>query len=138
MYHHFSQILPKQHISNYSSNQSMGAKKILHLMRKSPPPPEHKESGTKKKKKNPLYEKSLPLPHKREKKVPQIDCFPGEPGTYSCSPPPLRAPMSKCDYKIHNIYSTLIYIKNSKYTLECTQLNYFLKEILGRAYPRIL
>ena len=58
----------------------MGAKKILHLMRKSPPPPEHKENGTKKKKKNPLYEKSLPPPHKREKKVPQIDCFPGEPG----------------------------------------------------------
>ena len=24
---------------------------------------------------------------------------------------PLRAPMSECDYKIHNIYSTLIYIK---------------------------
>ena len=24
---------------------------------------------------------------------------------------PLRTPMSECDYKVHNIYSTLIYIK---------------------------
>ena len=34
--------------------------------------------------------------------------------------------------KINNIYSTL------KYTLVCTQLNYFLKKFLGTAYPRIL
>ena len=101
-------------------------------MRKSPPPP-HRENGTKK---APLYEKSLPPPHKREKKVPQIDCFPGEP----CRQAPtlaahLRAPMSECDYKIHNIYSTLIYIKihSRMHPIELLK-----KKILGRAYPRIL
>ena len=60
-------------------------------MRKSPPPP-HRENGTKNKEKSPPYEKSLPPHHKREKKVPQIDCFPGEPGRHLLLPPPCVRP----------------------------------------------
>ena len=106
MYHHLSQILLKQHISNYSSNQSMGAKKILHIVRKRPHPPPRTEKMAQKKKKCPLYEKSLPLPTRRRKRL-----FSRGTRQALTLAAPLRVPMSECDYKIHNIYSTLIYIK---------------------------
>ena len=42
--------------------------------------------------------------------------------------PLLRAPMSECDYIKCTMFSEIIHhIIISKYTLECTQLNYFLK-----------
>ena len=108
MYHHLSQILLKQHISNYSSNQSMGAKKILHIMRKSPSPP-HRENGTKKIK-NALYmKKASPSPQEGEK-GPTNRLFSRGTRQAPTLAAPLRAPMSEYDYKIHNIYSTLIYM----------------------------
>ena len=125
MYHHLSQILLKQHISNYSSNQSMGAKKILHIMRKSPPPPH---------KKCPLYEKSLPFPQEGEK-GPTNRLFSRGTRQAPTLSAPLRASMSECDYKIHNIYSTLIYIKIHS---RMHPIELLLKKFLGRAYPRIL
>ena len=48
---------------------------------------------------------------------------------------PLLAPMSEYDYKIHNIYSTLIYIKIHS---RMHPIELFKKKILGRAYPQIL
>ena len=45
--------------------------------------------------------------------------------------PLLRAPMSECDYIKCTMFSEIIHhIIISKYTLECTQLNYFLKIFL--------
>ena len=136
MYHHLSQILPKQHISNDSSNQSMGAKNILHIMRKSPPPrPPHRKNGTKKKKKGPLYEKSLPPSPQEGEKGPTNRLFSRGTRQTPTLAAPLRAPMSECDYKIHNIYSTLIYIKIHS---RMHPIGLLKKKILGRAYPRIL
>ena len=51
-------------------------------------------------------------PQEGEKGPTNRDCFPGEPGRHLYTlAAPLRAPMCECGYKIHNIYSTLIYIK---------------------------
>ena len=45
--------------------------------------------------------------------------------------PLLRAPMSECDYIKCTMFSEIIHhIIISKYTLECTQLNYLLKNFL--------
>ena len=99
MYHNLSQILPKQHISNYSSNQSLGAQKFC-TKKASPSLQEGDKDPT-----NRLFSRGT-------RQAPTLVA-------------PLRAPMSECDYKIHNIYLTLIYMYISKYTQECTQLNYF-------------
>ena len=70
MYRPLSQILPKQHISTYSSNQSMGAKKILHIMRKSPIEKMAPKKGNKAPPpKKALYmKKAPPPPHTRGRK----------------------------------------------------------------------
>ena len=107
MYHHLSQILPMHHISNYSNNQSMGAKKnSAHNEKKPPPPPAHRLNGTQKKKKKPLYEKSLPLPTIGRKKS-QNRLFSRGTRQAPTLAAPLRAPMNECDYKIYNIYLTM-------------------------------
>ena len=52
-------------------------------------------------------------------------------GRASTLAPLLRAPMSECDYIKCTMFSEIIHhIIISKYTLECTQLNYFLKIFL--------
>ena len=115
MYHHLSQILPKQHISNYSSNQSMGANKILHIMRKSPyrtpPPPPRTRKWHKKEEEKALYMKKASPSQQEGEKGPTNRLFSRGTRQAPILAAPLRAPMSECDYKIHNIYSTLIYIK---------------------------
>ena len=62
-------------------------------------------------KKKALYmKKASPSPQEGEK-VPTNRLFSRGTRQAPTLAAPLRAPMSECDYKIHNIYSTLIYIK---------------------------
>ena len=83
----------------------MGAKKSAHNEKKPPPP--HRENGTK----NALYmKKASPFPQEGEK-GPTNRLFSRGTRQAPTLAAPLRAPMSECDYKIHNIYSTLICIK---------------------------
>ena len=109
MYHHLSQTLPKQlTLSNYSSNQSMGAKNSAHNVN---PPPRIEKMAQKKEEKKALYmKKASPSPQEGEK-GPTNRLFSMGTRQAPTLAAPLRAPMSECDYKIHNIYSTLIYIK---------------------------
>ena len=65
----------------------------------------------KKKKKGPLYKKSPPPSPLEGEKDPTNRLFSRGTRQAPTLAAPLRAPMSECDYKIHNIYSTLIYIK---------------------------
>ena len=87
------------------TTKAWAPKKILHIMRKSPPPA-HRVNGTQKKKKNPLYEKSLPLPTIGRKKS-QNRLFSRGTRQAPTLAAPLRAPMNECDYKIYNIYLTM-------------------------------
>ena len=63
-----------------------------------------------KKKKGPLYEKTSPSTQEGEK-GPTNRLFSRGIRQATTLAALLRAPMSECDYKIHNIYSTLMYIK---------------------------
>ena len=73
--------------------------------------------------------------HKRENKGPTNRLFSRGTKQAPTLAAPLGAPMSECDYKIHNIYSTLIYIKIHS---RMHPIELFKKKIHGRAYPRIL
>ena len=65
-----------------------------------------------KKRKKALYMKKLPPSPQEGEKNPTNRLFSrGTMQDASTLAAPLRAPMSECDYKIHNIYSTLIYIR---------------------------
>ena len=106
-----------RHISNYSSSQSMGPTEILQvgislkiLPHKEPPPPTTHTH----------MEKTSPhsIVVSRGWRAPTLA-------------PLLRAPMSECDYIKCTMFSVIIHhIIISKYTLECTQLNYLLKNFL--------
>ena len=128
-----------RHISNYSSSQSMGPTEILQvgtslkiLPHKEPPPPTthtHMEKIASKGK--------LTRPLKRRKEALHMEKT--SPHSIVVSrgwraptlAPLLRAPMSECDYIKCTMFSVIIHhIIISKYTLECTQLNYLLKIFL--------
>ena len=89
----------------------------------------------KKKKKRPsLWKKASPPPQEGEK-GPTNRLFSRETRQAPTLAAPLRAPMSECDYKIHNIYATLIYIKIHS---RMHPIELFFKKISRRAYPRII
>ena len=78
-------------------------------MRRSPTP--HRTEKMAQKINNALYmKKASPSPQEGEKGPTNRLFYRGTRQAPTLAAP-LRAPMSECDYKIHNIYSTLIYIK---------------------------
>ena len=87
----------------------MGAKKNSAHNEKKPPPPAQRKLH--KKRKNAFYMKKVsPSPQEGEK-GPTNRLFSRGTRQALTLAASLRTPMSECDYKIHNIYSTLIYIK---------------------------
>ena len=106
--------------------------KPLHNEKKDPPHGEYNYDLQKEKTRPPKrIEKDPPHgqkgSHKRKQKGSPNFFFQGGASFYSC-PSPLRTSMSECDYIQCTIFSIIIHhIVISKYTLECTQLNYFLK-----------
>ena len=150
-----------RHISNYSNSQSMGATVMLQVgtslknsPHKEPPPPPpthtHGENGLQKEKQDPSKGEKRHFTWRKKHSI--VVSRGGGASVYTC--PLLRAPMSECDYIKYTMFSEIIHhIIISKYTLECTQLNYLLKIFLEvhtihcrlntifrrrRAYPRIL
>ena len=135
-----------RHISNYSSSQSMGPTEILQVgtsLKKSPhkEPPSHpphththmEKIASKGKHKAPQKEKRSR--HFTWRKSPHSIVV-SRGGRAPTLAPLLRAPMSECDYIKCTMYSEIIHhIIISKYTLECTQLNYLLKIFLAEHLP---
>ena len=121
-----------RHISNYSSSQSMSPTEILQVgtslkisPHKEPPPPHHTHTHMEK-----IASKGKNKAPQMEKKGPHSIVV-SKGGRAPTLAPLLRAPMSECDYIKCTMFSEIIHhIIISKYTLECTQLNYLLKIFL--------
>ena len=135
---HFFSNFPNAHNSNYPISQRVGATVMLQVgtslknsQRKEPPPPHthththtHRENGLRKEKQDPSKGEKRDFTWRKKHSI-VVSRGVGRSSTLA---PLLRAPMSECDYIKYTMFSEIIhYIIISKYTLECTQLNYLVK-----------